>query len=141
MDAEKKRSFRRATLIAVLASVIYALIGNTFFNMAYYSDAIFNNSYWIAAVLAALYAVPVVIWFRNRYWYFPLFIPVLWVPFVVITGFIFPRLPEGAMGGGMLLLFIHILNLGAVALGVALGMTVNAIMAAWRKLNREIKAQ
>ncbi|WP_188892332.1 hypothetical protein [Paenibacillus radicis (ex Gao et al. 2016)] len=109
--------------------------------MAYYSDAIFNNSYWIAAVLAALYAVPVVIWFRNRYWYFPLFIPVLWVPFVVITGFIFPRLPEGAMGGGMLLLFIHILNLGAVALGVALGMTVNAIMAAWRKLNREIKAQ
>ncbi|MFF2092510.1 hypothetical protein [Paenibacillus sp. NPDC058174] len=141
MDAGKKRSFRKATLIAVLASVIYALIGNTFFNMAYHNDAVFNNSYWIAGVLAVLYAVPVVIWFRNRYWYFPLFIPVLWVPFAVITGLLFPRLPEGAMGGGMLLLFIHILNLGAVGLGAALGMTVNGILAAWRKLNREIKAQ
>lgn len=137
-------SFRRSTLYVVLMSVIYAIIGNTFFHMAYRSSAVIDQSYLIVAVLAVLYVIPVVLWFRSRYWYFPLFIPILWVPMTVISSFLFGilfPLPEEDMGGGLLLLFIHGLNLGSVLLGVALGMTANGLITAWRKFGSEIQAK
>ncbi|MUT65121.1 hypothetical protein GOM71_04155 [Paenibacillus sp. NEAU-GSW1] len=104
--------------------------------MAYYSEAVIANSYFIFAVMAVLFTVPVVVWFRSRYWYFPLFIPVLWVPFTIITMFIIPGLPEDDMGGGMLALYIYFLMLGAVLLGSIIGMTINGAATAWKKFGK-----
>jgi hypothetical protein len=140
MKPSARPGFSQATLFVVLASVIYALIGNTFFQLAYRYSAAIDEAYIVFAVTSAVYALPVIVWFRRKYWYFALFIPVIWVPMLVVTGYlmgvIFP-LPEDDSGGGVLLLFVHGLNLAAVIIGVALGLTVNAAIAAWRKFSRD----
>lgn len=140
MEQAVKPGYRRAAFFVVLLSVIYAVIGNTFFQLAYRYSAAIDEAYLFFAITSAVYALPVIIWFRRKYWYFALFIPVIWVPMLIITGYLmgvlFP-LPEDDYGAGMLLLFIHGLNLAAVILGVALGLTVNAAIAAWRKFSRD----
>ncbi|GLX70080.1 hypothetical protein [Paenibacillus glycanilyticus] len=140
MEPSSRPGYHRAALFVVLASVIYAVIGNTFFQLAYRYSAAIDEAYIVFALTSAVYALPVIYWFRRKYWYFALFIPVIWVPMLMITGYlmglVFP-LPEDDYGAGMLLLFIHGLNFAAVVLGVALGLTVNAAVAAWRKFSRE----
>ncbi|SFF23001.1 hypothetical protein SAMN05216378_5585 [Paenibacillus catalpae] len=140
MKPSAKAGYSRAAFFVVMVSVIYAVIGNTFFQLAYRYSAAIDEAYIVFAVTSAVYALPVIVWFRRRYWYFALFIPVIWVPMLVVTGYLmgllFP-LPEDDLGGGMLLLFVHGLNLGAVIIGVALGLTVNAAIAAWRKFSRD----
>ncbi|MGO4110715.1 hypothetical protein [Paenibacillus sp. YAF4_2] len=140
MKPSARPGFSRATLFVVLASVIYAVIGNTFFQLAYRYSAAIDEAYIVFAVTSAVYALPVIVWFRRKYWYFALFIPVIWVPMLVVTGYlmglVFP-LPEDDLGGGVLLLFVHGLNLAAVIIGVALGLSVNAAIAAWRKFSRD----
>ncbi|WP_127497959.1 hypothetical protein [Paenibacillus glycanilyticus] len=139
MKKQVRPGYQRAAFFVVLLSVIYAVIGNTFFQLAYRYSAAIDEAYIVFAITSAVYALPVILCFRRKYWYFALFIPVIWVPMLMITGYlmgaVFP-LPEDDYGAGMLLLFIHGLNLAAVILGVALGLTVNAAIAAWRKFSR-----
>ncbi|MCM3628014.1 hypothetical protein M3194_11630 [Paenibacillus glycanilyticus] len=140
MKPSARPGYSRAAFFVVLASVIYAVIGNTFFQLAYRYSAAIDEAYIVFAITSAVYALPVMLWFRRKYWYFALFIPVIWVPMLLITGYlmgiVFP-LPKDDYGAGMLLLFIHGLNLAAVIIGIALGLTVNAAFAAWRKFSRE----
>jgi|GEM_PF-6921351 hypothetical protein len=140
MKPMAKAGYGRAAFFVMMISVIYALIGNTFFQLAYRYSAAIDEAYIVFAITSAVYALPVMLWFRRKYWYFALFIPVIWVPMLIITGYlmgaVFP-LPEDDYGAGMLLLFIHGLNLAAVVIGVALGLTVNAAIAAWRKFSRD----
>lgn len=140
MNPSARPEFSREALFVVLASVIYAVIGNTFFQLAYRYSAAIDEAYIVFAITSAVYALPVILWFRRKYWYFALFIPVIWVPMLVVTGYlmglVFP-LPEDDLGGGVLLLFVHGLNLAAVIIGVVLGLSVNAAIAAWRKFSRD----
>lgn len=140
MEEAKHRSFRRSMLFVVLLSVIYAIIGNTFYSIANRYSAVIDMAYTISILLTVLQAVPVVLWFRNKYWYFPLFIPVLWVPMAVIASFLFSSIfpaSEDEIGGGILMVFIYGLNLGTIVIGVLLGIVVNAAYAAWGKFRRE----
>ncbi|MFF2481231.1 hypothetical protein [Paenibacillus sp. NPDC058071] len=139
MSANRRFEFH-AALWAVAISVIYAIFGNTFFYLASRYTMVLDQSYTVFILFAAMIAASVIWRFRSRYWYFPLFIPILWIPFTVIFAFlmsaVFP-LPEDNLGGGLMVLFIHGLNLGAVLIGVALGMAVNAAAVAWKKFGRE----
>ncbi|MNZ85867.1 hypothetical protein D3C78_1046730 [compost metagenome] len=123
-------SFSRAMRQVVLLSFLYALISNGFLYAAYYSPVIVEWSYVIALLLIVVISIPIIIWFFNRYWYFPAFIFMFWIPFsVLLAYFLYQVLPTGSNDYefGLLLLFYLILDVFVVVAGIGLGMAVNGI--------------
>lgn len=95
-----------------------------------YSALILDRSLTIAFFLTVAYAVPAALWFRGRYGYFVLFIPVLWVPLSVIVSLPIVLLParfnHAAHSEGVYV-FIWLLHASSVALGVALGISARGL--------------
>lgn len=129
--------FKRSARNASLLSVVYALVTNVVYFASHYSSFIIDYSYFICFLLAVLFAVPVIWLFRNKYWYFPVFILLLWVPLNLMIGFALSSvLPEGSgeVGDGLALFFFFILNLVSVVCGTLAGTIVNGILFFYRKL-------
>ncbi|MBD2868303.1 hypothetical protein [Paenibacillus arenilitoris] len=124
--AQLGRSLRRV----VLLGFAYALAGNGVLYASYYNSGIIDSGYLVCALLAVAFAVPVVLLFRNRHWYFPAFIFLFWIPFSVLIGYLLSLALPMTMDSyefGLLLVYYLILNVIAIVVGLALGMIVNAL--------------
>lgn len=129
-----KRSMRSVLLL----SVIFAIIANVLMYSAYFNSEIVKWSYFICMVLIIGYAIPIVKLFRNRHWYFSAFIPLFWIPFVVLLGFLLNKvlpMSNDYQNFELLLVYYFILNVIVLVLGIALGMIINASLMLKKKLS------
>lgn len=129
-----KRSMRSVLLL----SVIFAIIANVLMYSAYFNSEIVKWSYFICMVLIIGYAIPIVRLFRNRHWYFPTFIPLFWIPFVVLLGFLLNKvlpMSNDYQNFELLLVYYFILNVIVLVLGIALGMIINASLMLKKRLS------
>jgi hypothetical protein len=124
-----RRSMRRVLLL----SLIYALAANALMYAAYFARGIVKWNLPIGIVLVAAYAVPIVLWFRNRHWYFPAFIFLFWIPFSVLIGYglslLLPLEQSADYSMDLLVVVYLIVNVIITLLGLATGMLVNGILA------------
>jgi len=126
----------RSMRLVVLLSVIYALAGNAFFYISYYNAGIIDWSYLISAFLIMAFAAPIIRFFRNRHWYFPIFIFLFWIPFSVLFAFVLSKLLKLSLYDydfGLLLVYFLVLNIMIIVLGITLGIVVNGVMVIWSK--------
>ncbi|ANY66876.1 hypothetical protein BBD42_10655 [Paenibacillus sp. BIHB 4019] len=125
---------------AILLSLIFSLIGNTLYYATAYSVTVLNGVITLLVLIGVLYTIAIVRSFSGRYWYFPLFIPVLWVPLTVILtyglGLLFP-LSDEATSRGLLVIYIHGLNLCTVAASAFMGMFVKGLLYILGRMNKE----
>ncbi|WP_424766564.1 hypothetical protein [Paenibacillus sp. sgz302251] len=135
---EEQVLVRRSMRLVLLLSVVYALAGNIFFYSGYYNNNVIEWSYLISVIMIIAFALPVVMLFRNRHWYFPLFIFLFWIPFSVLIAFLLSRvLPlSGEQDLALMLFYFLILNLMVILVGIALGMSINGFLMLWKKLKR-----
>ncbi|WP_028608336.1 hypothetical protein [Paenibacillus harenae] len=139
--SKEQALFRRSLRHVFLLSALYALAGNAFLYASYYNSRIVDWSYLISAIMIAAFAVPVVLLFRNRHWYIPVFIILFWIPFSVLFAFLLSRvlpMTGDPYDFGLLLVYYLILNVIAIVLGIALGMIVNALWLLWSKLKKKV---
>ncbi|MGO4549303.1 hypothetical protein AB4Z29_31440 [Paenibacillus sp. 2TAB23] len=121
--------FKRSMRIVLLLSLIYAVAGNMFLYTAYFNSGIVKNSYIICALMVVAFSVPIVKWFRNRHWYFPIFIFLFWIPFSVLLAYVLSQvlpLSRNDTDFGLMLVYFLILNVMIMLLSIALGMLINA---------------
>lgn len=126
----------RSMRLVVLLSIIYALAGNAFFYISYYNVGIVEYSYLIAVFLMVAFAAPIIRFFRNSHWYFPIFIFLFWIPFSVLFAFVLSKLLKLSLYDydfGLLLVYFLVLNVMITVLGITLGIVVNGITVIWAK--------
>ncbi|WP_341279961.1 hypothetical protein [Paenibacillus sp. FSL H8-0537] len=140
MSEENRSPFGFAMRRVTLLSLIFSLIGNTLYYATAYSVTILNGVFTLLVLLGVLYTIAIVRSFSGRYWYFPLFIPVLWVPITVILsyglGLLLP-LSDEVTSRGLLVVYIHGLNLCTVAASAFVGMFVKGLLYILGRMNKE----
>ncbi|WP_338553475.1 hypothetical protein [Paenibacillus sp. KS-LC4] len=140
MREGNRSSFGFAMRRVALLSLIFSLIGNTLYYATAYSVTILNGVFTLLVLLGVLYTIVIVRSFGGYYWYFPLFIPVLWVPLTVILsyglGLLFP-LSDEVTSGGLLVVYIHGLNLCSVAASAFMGIVVKGLLYILGRMNKE----
>ncbi|MEV5029776.1 hypothetical protein [Paenibacillus sp. LPE1-1-1.1] len=130
--------FKRSMRSVLLLSLIYAAAGNAFLYTAYFNSAIVERSYLVCGLMIFAFAIPIVKLFRNRHWYFPIFIFLFWIPFSVLLAFALSQilpLSQNDTDFGLLLVYFLILNVLVMVLSIALAMIINAFWMLWGKYN------
>jgi hypothetical protein len=126
--------------LVLLLSAAYALAGNAFLYSAYFNNDVMKWSYIISTFMVIGYAIPIVVLFRNRHWYFPPFIFLFWIPFSVLFALLFGKalpLADDDYGFALLIVYFLILNVFVIVLGILLGMVINACWMLWSKFARK----
>ncbi|QAY67679.1 hypothetical protein [Paenibacillus protaetiae] len=140
MNMPDKTAYYRATKRVLLLAAICALGSGALLKGAQWSTLILDESRTIACLLLLAYAVPVARLFRGQYWYFALFIPLLWLPLLVLASALALALPPAGQSDGLaegvLLVYISVLNAFSVAGAVVLGLAARAAIAAARTAER-----
>lgn len=134
-----KKSYYRATRHAVLLAAAGAAAGSLLFAGVSYSALVLEQSGTIAFLLMLAYAACITLCFRGRYWYYPVFIPVLWVPLSALAALPLALLPGYAgstTAGRALFFYVWTLNGAGIAAAAALGMAVRGLIAAVRAFER-----
>lgn len=134
--------FRRSMRLVLVLSAIYAAVSNVFLYTAYYYSGIVEQSYIICMIMIVAFALPIVKFFRNQHWYFPIFIFLFWIPFSVLLAFILSQvLPrsDNTVDFGLLLVYCLILNVIVTLLGITLGMIFNGGSTLWKKYSQASK--
>lgn len=134
----KKQTARSSFIWVILLSALYAIIGEIIFQIFYYHDYLLNHYDWFMILFSIIYTLPVVLFFRNRYWYFSIFIPIFYVIFSFI--FLFPYsalfpLPDDNPAGGVLAILMHGINVFCIIIGVILGLLINVSLYYWSKID------
>ncbi|WP_138753788.1 hypothetical protein [Paenibacillus sinopodophylli] len=130
--------FKRSMRTVLLLSFLYAAAGNVWMYAAYFNSGIVENSYLICAGMVLVFAMPIVKWFRNRHWYFPIFIFLFWIPFSVLLAYVLSQilpLSQQNTDFGLLLVYYLILNVLVMLVGLGLGMLVNVCWMLWDRYN------
>lgn len=140
MSEENRSPFGLAMRRVILLSLIFSLIGNTLYYGSAYSLTILNGVFTLSVLLGVLYTIAIVRSFSGGYWYFPLFIPVLWVPVTVILtyllGLVLP-ISEELTSNGLLAIYILGLHLCCVAASAFMGMFVKGVFYFSGRMNKE----
>lgn len=132
----KKQTAKSSFIRVILISALYAVIGEIIFQLFYYHDDLLNHYDWMIYLLSLMYTVPVVLFFRDRYWYFGIFLLLFYVIFSFI--FLFPfavliPLPDDNPAGGILAILVHGINVFCMVLGLVLGFLTNVLLYYWPK--------
>lgn len=133
----KKQTAKTSFIWAILLGALYAIIGEIIFQILYYHDYLLNHYDWFITLSSIMYTLPVLLFFRNCYWYFSICI----LLFYVIFSFIFSSpfsalfpLPDDNPAGGLLFIMMHGINAICIVIGVILGLVVNVTLYYWSKL-------
>lgn len=126
-------SFKNIFKSLILISALFSIIGEVFFYLFYlfyYNDFSPEAYYCFIAVLSMGYTVPIVMYYRNKYWYMSFLILGFYVVFSFVLAFIcgslFP-VAEGDLGAGFLFLLTQGSNLFCIGIGILLGLLINLI--------------
>ncbi|TQR41118.1 hypothetical protein [Paenibacillus popilliae] len=123
-------SFKNIFISLILISALFSIIGDVFFYLFYYNDFSPEVLYYFIAVLSMGYTVPIVLYYRNKFWYMSFLILGFYVVFsfvlAFICGILFP-VAKGDLGAGILLLLIQGSNLFSIGIGILLGLLINLI--------------
>ncbi|MEC0248089.1 hypothetical protein P4H65_20030 [Paenibacillus chitinolyticus] len=124
--------------LTVILSFLHGAGGGLLFLSAYKYSEILENSGLVVAVLTILYALPVLAWFRTKYWaalaFLLLLSPLGSLLFFFIGSLLFP-VAEGDLGAGILWFITTGINLLSVVLGTLLGGLTNLMLHSRRMLN------
>ncbi|SEF94279.1 hypothetical protein [Paenibacillus sp. UNC499MF] len=124
--------------LTLLLSVLHGAGGELLFVCVYKYSAVMESLGLAVAVLTILYALPVVAWFRTKYWAVLVFLLVLsplgCLLFLFIGGLLFPA-AEDDLGAGILWFITTGINLLSVVLGTLLGGLTNLMLRSRRMLN------
>ncbi len=138
--SEDQRLIRLSMRRVLLLSLAYALAGNAFMYAAYYNRGIIEWNVPISLLLIAAFAAPIVRWFGNRHWYFPVFIFLFWIPFSVLIGYglsvALPLRTDAPDSFDLLVVVYLMINVAVVLLGLAAGMLINGILAFVKRRER-----
>jgi len=133
----KKQTALSSFIRAILLGALYAIIGEIIFQTLYYHDYLLNHYDWFIILSSIMYTLPVVLFFRNCYWYFSRCILLFYGIFSFI--FLFPfsalfPLPDDNPAGGLLFIMMHGINVICIVIGVILGLIINVTLYYWSKL-------
>lgn len=131
-------TFFGTLLLTLLLSLLHGAGGELLFLSAYKYFAVVESSGLAVAVLTVLYALPVVAWFRTKYWAALAFLlvlsPISSLLFLFMGGLLFPA-AEGDLGAVILLFITTGINLVSAMLGTLLGGLTNLMLHSRRMLN------
>ncbi|MGO4500087.1 hypothetical protein AB4114_29855 [Paenibacillus sp. 2RAB27] len=136
----QKRTARSALAWVVLLSALYSIIGEILFQTFYYHDKLLNYFEWWVILLSVAYTTPAVMLFRNRFWYFSVFILFFYVVFSIIFLFVFGAMfpiTDDNPAGGILGIMIHGINIISFSSGTILGLLINISIHYYMRLNYE----
>ena len=136
----QKQTARSSLAWVLLLSVLYSIIGEVIFQIFYYHDSLLNYYEWWVILLSVAYTSPIVLLFRNQFWYFSVFILFFYLIFSIIFMFIFGEvfpIIDDNPAGGILGIMIQGINIISFSLGTILGLLINLSIQYWMKLNNQ----
>ncbi|MFD1957870.1 hypothetical protein ACFSL6_27780 [Paenibacillus thailandensis] len=135
---EGRKSYYRATCRVLLLAAAGAAASGLTAAGAAVSPLIADRIGTIAFLLAIGCAVLAAGWFRGRYWYYPVFVPVLWVPLSVLALRLLAFVSGGFSEAGhdAIYIYIWLWNAAAVAAGAVLGILARGLIGLVRALER-----
>ncbi|MFS0837185.1 hypothetical protein [Paenibacillus sp. 1P03SA] len=131
-------TFFGTLLLTLLLSVLHGAGGELLFVSAYKYSAVVASPDLAVAVLTIVYALPVLAWFRTKYWAalaFLLVLSPLGSLLFLFIGRLFFSTAEGDLGAGILWFITTGINLVSVVLGTLLGGLTNLMLHSRHMLN------
>ncbi|KRE92172.1 hypothetical protein ASG89_33520 [Paenibacillus sp. Soil766] len=134
----KTKTAKSSLIWVILLSALYAIIGEIIFLLFYYHDYLLKHDESFMILLSIIYIIPVVLYFRSRYWYYSLFILLFYIVFSIVFLFLFSALfplPDDNPAGGILAIIVHGINIISIVIGVFFGLLINLSLYYWLKLD------